>query len=86
MCRPANPHHDFGLNKQEVSHLPSETTFLHFFFLNDKRKMYCKQCWVENSNDNYSRDSHLEETEYTGNYYTPVICELGIYPMIYLLK
>ena len=28
----------------------------------------------------YSRDSHLEETEYTGNKYTPVIREQGIRP------
>ena len=33
----------FGPYKLEVSHLPSETIFLHFFF-NDKRK-----CGVENS-------------------------------------
>ena len=44
----ANLHHDVWLHKQEVSHLPSETTFLLVFF-DDERKRYCKQCWVENS-------------------------------------
>ena len=31
------------------------------------RKMYYKQSWVGNPNDNNTLDSHLEETEYTGN-------------------
>ena len=39
-------------------------------------------------NDNYSRDSHLKETVYTGNYinsihYTPVISVQGIYIKIF---
>ena len=59
-----NPHHDLELHKQEVSHLLSETTFLLFFF-DEERKMHCKQCWVENS-ENITRISHLEETEHTG--------------------
>ena len=68
-----NPHHDFGLYKQEVSHLPLETTFLYFFLLTREK------CTVNNVGWKipYSRDSHLERTEYTGNKYTPVISERG---------
>ena len=57
---------DFGLYKQEVSNLPTETTFLHFFF-NDKGKCIVSNVGWKIPNDNNSRDSHLEEMEYTGN-------------------
>ena len=39
----------------------------------------------KNPNDNIARHSHLEETEYTGNQYTPVISGQGIYLKLYSL-
>ena len=46
--------------------------------------MKSKNCIVNNVEwkipiDNVARDSHLEETEYTGNKYTPVFSEQGIF-------
>ena len=63
----ANPYHNFGLFKQEVGHLPSDTTFLHFFSLMTREKCIVNNVGWKIPNDNYSRGSHLEETEYTGN-------------------
>ena len=60
-----NPHHDLGLHKQEVSLLLSETTFLLFFF-DEERKCIVNNVEWEIPNDNIARDSNLEETEYTG--------------------
>ena len=58
---------DFGLYKQEVSHLHSETTFLHYFSLITRQKCIVNNVGWKIPKDNNSRESHLEETVYTGN-------------------
>ena len=37
-------------------------------------------------NDNNTRNSHLEETEYAGNKYTPAISERGIIQEVLKIK
>ena len=57
-----NLHLDVGLHKQEVS----ETTFL-LFSLMKREKCIVNNFELKIPNDNITRDSHLEETEYTDN-------------------
>ena len=54
-----NPNHDFGLYKQEVSHLPSETIFLHFFSLMTRKKGIVNNVGWNIPNDNYCSDSAI---------------------------
>ena len=63
----ANSHSDFGLLKQEVSQLLSEKTFLLLFSLNMREKCIVNDVGWKIPNDINARDSHLEETEYTGS-------------------
>ena len=61
----ANPLHDLGLHKQEISYLLSKTTFLLFFSLMMKEKCIVNNVGWKITNDTNARNSRLEETEYT---------------------
>ena len=58
---------DFELYKQDVTHLTSETTCLHYFSLMTREKCIVNNVGWKIPNDNNSRGSLLEETEYTCN-------------------
>ena len=52
-------------NKKQVSY--SQKRQFYFFFFKNERKCIGKNVGWNISNDNNACDSHLEETEYTGN-------------------
>ena len=54
---------------------PQKRHYCFFFSLMTREKSIVNNVGWNIPNDNYSRNSHLEETVYTGNKYTPVISE-----------
>ena len=57
----------FTVLKQEVSQLLSEKNISASFSLNMREKCFVNNVGWNITNDNNTRDSPLEETEYTGN-------------------